>query len=223
MAFDRHVQVTEEIYAYVLDHSLAPDPVQRRVIAETRAMGRRAGMRIPAEQGALLTLLAGVVRPKVAVEVGTFTGYSALCIAKGLADGGRLLCCDVSTEWTAIALDAWREAGVADRIDLRIAPAAKTLDALPSHPHIDLAFIDADKAGYISYWEALVPRMRPHGLLIADNVLYDGDVLAPAPDSAAEAIHAFNTHVKADPRVEPVLLPVADGITLARVKALDEL
>jgi predicted O-methyltransferase YrrM len=223
MAFGKQVPVTEEIYAYVLDHSLAPDPAQRTVIDRTRAMGRSAGMQVPVEQGALLTLLAGVVRPTVAVEVGTFTGYSALCIAKGLADGGRLLCCDVSEEWTAVALDAWRDAGVADRIDLRIAPASETLDALPSHPHIDLAFIDADKAGYIAYWEALVPRMRPHGLLIADNVLYDGQVLKPAPGSAAEAIHAFNEHVQADPRVEPVLLPVADGITLARVKALNEL
>ncbi len=223
MAFDKHVQVTEEIYDYVLDHSLAPDAVQRTVIDRTRAMGRFANMQVPAEQGALLTILAGVIRPKTAVEVGTFTGYSALCIAKGLADGGRLLCCDISEEWTSIARDAWREAGVADRIDLRIAPALETLAALPSHPHIDLAFIDADKAGYISYWEALVPRMRPHGLLIADNVLYSGEVRKPEPGSAAEAIHAFNEHVKADPRVEPVLLPVADGITLARVKALDEL
>lgn len=223
MSFDKQVQVTAELYDYVLDHSIAPDEVQRGVIERTREMGRFAGLQVPAEQGALLTLLSGVVRPKVAVEVGTFTGYSALCIAKGLAEGGRLLCCDVSEEWTAIAREAWREAGVDDRIDLRIAPALETLDALPSHPHIDLAFLDANKDGYISYWEALVPRMRPNGLLIVDNVLYSGLVLKPGGDPTPEAVHAFNEHVRADPRVEPVMLPVADGVTLARVKALDEL
>ncbi|WP_406288186.1 O-methyltransferase [Embleya sp. NBC_00896] len=222
MSFDKQVQVTRELYDYMLDHSLAPDPVQRGVIERTRAMGRFAQLQVPAEQGALLTLLAGVVRPKVAVEVGTFTGYSALCIAKGLAEGGRLLCCDISEEWTEIAVEAWREAGVADRIDLRIAPALETLDALPSQPHIDLAFIDADKVGYISYWEALVPRMRPNGLLIADNVLYDGRVVKPQGEPTPEAVHAFNEHVKADRRIEQVVLPVADGITLARVKSLDE-
>ncbi|MFE3203891.1 O-methyltransferase [Embleya sp. NPDC055664] len=222
MSFDKQVRVTPELYDYVLDHSLAPDPAQRAVIERTRGMGGLAQLQVPAEQGALLTLLSGVVRPRVAVEVGTFTGYSALCIAKGLAADGRLLCCDVSEEWTEIARETWREAGVADRIDLRIAPALETLDALPSHPHIDLAFIDANKDGYISYWEALVPRMRPNGLLIADNVLYDGQVLKPNGDPTPAAVHAFNEHVKADRRVEPVMLPVADGITLARVKALDE-
>ncbi|OPC83634.1 SAM-dependent methyltransferase [Embleya scabrispora] len=222
MSFDKQVRVTPELYDYVLDHSLAPDPAQRTVIERTRGMGGLAGLQVPAEQGALLTLLSGVVRPRVAVEVGTFTGYSALCIAKGLAADGRLLCCDVSEEWTDIARETWREAGVADRIDLRIAPALETLDALPSHPHIDLAFIDANKDGYISYWEALVPRMRPNGLLIADNVLYGGQVLKPDGDPTPAAVHAFNEHVKADRRVEPVMLPVADGITLARVRALDE-
>ncbi|MGC0423445.1 O-methyltransferase [Embleya sp. AB8] len=222
MAFDKQVQVTHELYDYILDHSLAPDDVQRGVIERTRELGRFANLQIPAEQGALLTLLAGVIRPKVAVEVGTFTGYSALCIAKGLAEGGRLLCCDVSEEWTEIARAAWQKAGVADRIDLRIAPALETLDALPSHPHIDLAFLDANKDGYIAYWEALVPRMRPNGLLIADNVLYSGQVTRPEGAPTPEAVHAFNEHVKADRRVEPVILPVADGITLARVKGLDE-
>jgi len=222
MVFDKSVRLTEELHAYVLDHSLAPDPVQRGLIGRTRATGRYARMQVPAEQGALLSVLAGVVRPMVAVEVGTFTGYSALCIARGLAEGGRLVCCDVSEEWTSIAREAWREAGVEDRIDLRIAPALKTLDAMPSHPHIDLAFIDADKEGYISYWEALVPRMRPNGLLIADNVLYGGRVAAPHGDPTPGAVHAFNEHVRADPRVEPVMLSVADGVTLARVRALNE-
>jgi caffeoyl-CoA O-methyltransferase len=162
-------------------------------------------------------LLVSVLGTRRAVEVGTFTGYSALCIARGLAPGGTLLCCDVSEEWTAIGRQAWERAGVADRIELRIAPAAETLATLPTEPHIDLAFIDADKEGYIAYYEELVPRLRPHGLLLVDNVLWSGAVVDPKADDAnTRAIRAFNDHAAADPRTDTVMLPIADGLTLAR-------
>jgi len=151
------------------------------------------------------------------VEVGTFTGYSGLCIARGLAEGGSLLCCDVSAEWTAIGIDAWREADLDDRIDLRIAPALQTLQALPTDPVIDLAFIDADKTGYLDYWEELVPRVRPGGVLLADNVLWSGRVLDPGDtEDDTEALRVFNDMVAADDRVEVVLLTAFDGLTIAR-------
>jgi len=152
-----------------------------------------------------------------AVEVGTFTGASALAIARGLPPGGRLLCCDVSEEWTAVGRRAWERAGVADRIELRIAPAAETLAALDPAPVVDLAFIDADKGGYIAYHDDLVPRLRPGGLLLVDNTLWGGrvtDAMSDDPDTIA--IRAYNDHAAADDRVDTVLLPLADGLTLCR-------
>ncbi|MGW0659438.1 O-methyltransferase [Streptodolium elevatio] len=218
MSLSKNVQITEALYTYILDHSTPPDAVQEELIERTRtSLGNRAGMQIPPEQGTFLTLLTKLVAPRFAVEVGTFTGYSALAIARGLPEGGRLLCCDVSEEWTAVAREAWLKAGVTDRVELRIAPALDTLNSLPTSPHIDMAFVDANKDGYVEYWEALIPRMTPGALVLADNVLYSGDVVSPAPGGAAEAVHRFNEHVRADPRVEAVILPVADGLTFARV------
>jgi caffeoyl-CoA O-methyltransferase len=174
-------------------------------------------MQVAPEQGAFLTILTASLGVRRAVEVGTFTGYSALCIARGLAEGGELLCCDVSEEWTALARQAWQRAGVADRVTLRIAPAVETLRSLPSQPHLDLAFIDADKPGYRAYAEELIPRMRPGGLLLVDNVLWGGSVLDPRSDRRdVEHIRAFNDWLAAEPRVECVLLPIADGLTVAR-------
>jgi len=206
------------VAGYVADHAAAPDDVLHDLRAETReATGGAAGMQISADQGALLTLLTGLSGAGFAVEVGTFTGYSSICIARGLRPGGRLLCCDVSEEFTAIARRAWERAGLTDRIELRLAPAAETLGALPDGEHIDLAFIDADKEGYPTYWEALVPRLRPGGLLLVDNVLWSGRVADPgADDDTTTVIRAFNDLVAADDRVESVILPVADGLTLAR-------
>jgi caffeoyl-CoA O-methyltransferase len=150
-----------------------------------------------------------------AVEVGTFTGLSSIAIARGLPADGRLICCDVSAEFTAVAERYWARAGLADRIELRLGPAADTLAALPAEPWLDLAFIDADKTGYPTYWELLVPRMRPGGLIVVDNVLRHGQVIAPV-DAEAHAIVAFNQQVLADPRTDAVMIPVADGLTLAR-------
>jgi len=209
--------LSPDLHAYVVAHGTPPDAVQQALIEETATLGDIAGMQIAPEQGALLTLLVALLGATNVVEVGTFTGYSALCLARGLPPGGRLLCCDISEEWTAIARRSWERAGVADRIDLVIAPALDTLRALPAGAPIDVAFIDADKPGYIAYHDEIVPRLRPGGLLVVDNVLWSGAVTDPtATDDNTEAIRAFNDHACVDPRTDTVMLPVADGITLLR-------
>ena len=206
-----------EIHEYLVAHGTPPDAVQQQLIARTAELGGISMMQISPEQGAFMTLLTKLVDPQFAVEVGTFTGYSALCIARGLSAGARLLCCDVSEEWTAVARDAWAEAGVADRIDLRIAPATETLAALPADTVIDLAFIDADKPNYANYSEAILSRMKPGGLILVDNVLWGGAVIdAAADDENTVAIRAFNDMVAADERVESVMIPLGDGITFLR-------
>ncbi len=209
--------LSPELHAYLVEHGTAPDAVQRELIEETRALGGVSLMQVAPEQGAFLTLLTAALGVRRAVEVGTFTGYSALCIARGLPDDGRLLCCDVSEEWTSIARRAWRKAGVDSKIELRIAPAAETLAALPGEGTLDLGFIDADKGGYPTYYEEILKRLRPGGLILVDNVLWGGRVVDPEADDANTlAIRAFNDQVAADPRVECVMLPVADGLTLLR-------
>lgn len=214
----RSLPVTAELVDYAVAHGSFPvDDVLADLRTETAALGRAAGMQIGPDQGQLLTFLARLVGARRAVEVGTFTGYSSLCIARGLAADGRLLCCDVSEEWTAVGRRAWARAGMADRIELRIAPAVETLRALPADEPIDLAFIDADKGGYLDYWHELVPRVRPGGLLLADNVLWSGRIDDPAvTDPDTVALRAFNDAVAADERVDVVVLPAFDGLTLAR-------
>jgi len=218
MADIRTLPVTAELIDYVVDHGTWPvDEVLADLHAETAALGRVAGMQVGADQGQLLTLLTRVVDAHRAVEVGTFTGYSSLCIARGLAPGGTLLCCDVSEEWTAIARRAWARAGVDDRIELRIAPAVETLRALPTDEPLDLVFIDADKPGYPAYWEELVPRVRPGGLLLVDNVLWSGSITDEnRTDENTVALRAFNDAVAADDRVDVAILPAFDGLTIAR-------
>ncbi|MFJ2822693.1 O-methyltransferase [Streptomyces toxytricini] len=210
------VRITEDVYAYLLAQTDPPTPVQARLTERTRGLGGPSVMQVPHEQARFLTLLALLTGARRIVEVGTFTGYSTLALAEGLAPGGRVLTCDISPEWTSIAREAWVEAGVADRIDLRIAPALETLRGLPPDQEIDLVFLDADKAGYRAYWDELVPRVRPGGLLLADNTLFGGDAARPDAGGNALAIREFNAHVRADRRVESVLLPVADGLTFAR-------
>jgi caffeoyl-CoA O-methyltransferase len=211
--------LTADLASYLVGHGSPPDALQLALIDETAALGPIAGMQVAPEQGAFLTLLTRLIGARSAVEVGTFTGYSALCIARGLPADGHLLCCDVSEEWTAIARKAWDAAGVADRIELKIAPAADTLRALPHDQTIDLAFIDADKPGYPVYYEELLARLRPNGVLLVDNVLWGGRVMqADADDDNTKAIKAFNDMVAADDRVEAVMLPISDGLTLCRKK-----
>jgi len=213
----RTIDLTEELLDYVIANGSAPDPVTQELIDETYAkLPDEAGMQIGPDQARLLTMLAKIVGARHAVEVGTFTGFSAIAIARGLVDGGKLICCDISTEFTEIAKRYWARAGVDDRIELRIGPAADTLAALPDEPYLDLTFIDADKGGYPRYWDETVRRTRTGGLIIVDNVLRGGRVIDPAPDAEVRAIVEFNKLVLGDDRVDAMVLPLADGITLAR-------
>ncbi len=213
----RSFLLDDALHRYVLDHTVAPDPVLVRLTERTRLLGDIAGMQIGPDQAALLTMLTRFAGVTNAVEIGTFTGTSALCVARGLVPGGHLLCCDVSEEWTAIGREAWAAAGVDDRIELRIAPAVDTLRALPTEAIIDLAFVDADKPGYLDYYEELVPRLRPGGWVIADNSLWGGAVTNPdANDRDTEAIRAYNRRAADDERVDTVLLALADGLTVSQ-------
>lgn len=213
------VSIDRQTYDYLLRQAEPPTPAQAHLIDRTNDLGESAEMQIPHEQAVFFTLLTRMTDARLVVEVGTYTGYSTLAFARGLPPEGRVITCDISTEWGVLAKEVWSEAGVDHQIDLRIGPAAETLRALPVHPGIDIAFIDADKVGYIEYWELLVPRVRPGGVLLADNVLYYGDAARPDPTGNARAIDLFNQHVRADDRVESVLLPIADGLTVARKKA----
>ncbi len=209
--------LSPEVHAYLVEHGTPPDAVQRELIEETRRLGGVSVMQIAPEQGAFMTWLARALGARRAVEIGTFTGYSALCLARGLGEEGRLLCCDVSEEWTAIARRAWEKAGVADRIELRIGPAVETLRALPAEPLFDLAFIDADKVSYADYVEEIAARMPRGGVILVDNVLWSGNVVRPEADDAnTVALRAFNARLRDDDRFDRVMLPVADGLTLLR-------
>lgn len=213
----RSFLLDDRLNDYVVGHTEPADPVLVRLTERTAALGDVAGMQVGPDQAALLTMLTRFAGVRSAVEVGTFTGTSALCIARGLADGGRLLCCDVSEEWTAIAREAWAEAGVDDRIDLRIAPGIETLSALPADETIDLAFIDADKPGYLGYYEQLVPRLRPGGWIVADNTLWSGTIVDPeVTDEHTEALRAYNDRAASDDRVMTVVLALADGLTVSQ-------
>lgn len=180
-------------------------------------VGALAGMMISEEQGLFLRILVAATNAKQVVEVGTFTGYSAACMAAALPADGRLLCCDVSEEWTSIGARYWRRSGLSDRIDLRIAPALDTLRALSSDPPVDFAFVDADKDNYVDYFEALLPKLRSNGLLAFDNVMWHNWMMDAAnQDAETIGIREFNDHVLGDPRVETVMLHVGDGLTLIR-------
>ncbi|WP_433433685.1 O-methyltransferase [Nonomuraea sp. CA-141351] len=200
---------------YVFAHSTSPDPLLEELAKETaEATGDAATMQISPDQGTFLTMITQLVAPQVVVEVGTFTGYSSVCIARGLS-GGRLHCFDVSEEWTSIARRYWHEAGVADRVTLTLGPALETLAAFDQP--IDLAFLDADKGNYPGYYELLMERLRPGGLILADNTLRRGYVADPAHDEATTVeIRQFNDLVIEDPRVTVLMLPVADGMTMIR-------
>ncbi|WP_202879291.1 O-methyltransferase [Nocardioides cynanchi] len=210
--------VSPAINDYLLAHSEPADDVLRDLAEEThRELAGQSGMQISHDEGELLTMLVRLVGARRAVEVGTFTGYSSICIARGLPDDGHLLCCDVSEEFTSVARRYWERAGLAGRISLELGPALETLRALPPGRDLDFAFIDADKTGYAAYFEEIVTRVRPGGLVVLDNMLRDGRVLEPRNDDD-RAIHALNEALLADDRVDVVLLPVRDGVSLARVR-----
>jgi len=209
--------LTPEIHQYLVAHGTPPDDVQQALIERTSELGGISMMQIAPEQGAFMTILTRLLGVRNAVEIGTFTGYSSLCIARGLADGGTLVCCDVSDEWTSIGQEYWERAGVADRIDLRIAPALETIATLPDGEHVDLVFIDADKENYANYYDALLPRVRQNGVILVDNTLWSGAVIDKSrDDSSTVAIRAFNDMVAADDRVDTVQLAISDGLTLLR-------
>ena len=212
------IGLSEELHAYVVEHGTPPDAVLERLTKRTRdVIGPLAVMQIAPEQGAFMTWLARVAGARDAIEIGTFTGYSAICIARGLSENGKLLCLDVSEEWTAIAREAWAEAGLEERIELRLGPAADSLAAIPPGGQFDLAFVDADKTGYETYLELLHPRLRKGGLLLVDNVLWQGSVIDDErQDEDTRAIRAFNSARIADERWDRVLLPISDGLTLLR-------
>jgi predicted O-methyltransferase YrrM len=203
---------------YVLEHSSPADELLRDLAQETReALPDESGMQVSHDEGGLLTMLARLTGARRAVEVGVFTGYSSICIARGMAADGHLLACDVSEEFTSIARRYWKRAGLEDRIELRIGPALDTLRALPAEPVLDLAFIDADKTSYPLYYEELVTRLRPGGVVVLDNVLQGGWVLDPATKNASvQAVRQTNDKVASDDRVEAVMLPLRDGVTIAR-------
>ncbi len=221
--FSKILPLTPQLCDYAVAHGTPPDEVLAELTRRTHALGDIARMQISAEQGAFLWWLVRALEPKLAVEIGTFTGYSAIWIARGLPAGGRLLCCDISREWTDVAREFWERAGVSDRIDLVLAPAVETLAGLDAWANsgtdaaaqVDFAFIDADKGSYVEYYEALVPRLSRKGVIAVDNVLWSGRVIdADDVSSDTQALRDFNRHVAADPRVAQVVLPIADGLTL---------
>ncbi|HEY7944947.1 MAG: O-methyltransferase [Burkholderiales bacterium] len=209
----------DAVERYVAQEIARETPVQRRLRAETAGMPH-GGMQIGADQGALLALLAKLVGARRALEIGTFTGYSALAVASALPPDGKLICCDVSEEWTGVARRYWQEAGVAERIELRLAPASDTLAALLRQggaDTFDLAFIDANKASYDAYYEACLKLVRPGGAIALDNMLWSGKVADPAVhDEDTDALRALNAKIRDDTRVDACLLTVGDGVMLAR-------
>ena len=215
----RSFLLTPELADYVRASSERLDPVLADLVAETAAMGERGEasptMQIAPEQGVFLQLLTAALGARRAIEIGTFTGFSALCIARGLAEGGSLLCLDRSEEWTAVARRYWARAGLADRIELRLGDARETLRTLPAEPAFDVAFVDADKTGYAAYVDELHPRMSANGVVLLDNTLWSGRVLHPESEDD-RALVALNAALAVDPRWETVLLPVADGLTVLR-------
>jgi caffeoyl-CoA O-methyltransferase len=213
--------LSPKVHEYLLSHGSRPDEIGQGLIDATTALGGISMMQIAPEQGALMTLITRLMGVRRAIEVGTFTGYSALCVARGLPEDGELICCDVSVEWPAIGQPFWERAQVADRIDLRIGPAIETLRSLTGADEgsFDLAFIDADKPSYRDYCEELLRLVRRGGLILVDNVLWNGAVVEKRnQESNTVAIRAFNDWIAADDRVESVMLPISDGLTFIRVR-----
>jgi predicted O-methyltransferase YrrM len=213
----RTINLTDDVVAYVHRYGVREHPVLAALRERTAPLPEH-NMQIGPDQGALMALLVKLIGARRILEIGTFTGYSSTAMALAMPPDGRMLCCDVSREWTDIARRAWADAGVEDRIELRLAPATETLATL-TDKSFDLSFIDADKPNYDAYYEGCLRVVRPGGLILIDNVLWSGDVASPAVDNDnVRAIRALNAKIAADERVDHVLLPVADGLTLARVR-----
>lgn len=216
---NRTVNLNDRLYNYLLEHSSREDALLRRLREETAKLPM-AMMQISPEQGQFMNLLTEIVGARRVIEVGTFTGYSSICVARALPANGHLICCDVSEEYTSIARRYWAEAGLTDRITLKIAPALKTLDALIAageDGQYDLAFIDADKSNYEGYYERVLRLLRQGGVIMVDNVLWGGAVADPAvTDEDTTAIRRLNDKLHKDERISMSLVPIGDGVTLAR-------
>ncbi len=214
----KFIQLTDELHDYVIRHGAREDAALIQLREETAALGEISSMQISPDQGALMTLLVRLAGARRALELGTFTGYSAICIARGLGGGGKLIACELDPERAEEARSNFTEAGVAERIEIRVGPAAETLASLREEngEPFDFAFIDADKVSYPGYYETCLELLRPGGLIVLDNMLRGGDVLDPAEDAeGTRAIAELNARIQADGRVEIAMLAVADGITLA--------
>ena len=211
----RTLPFSPELYQYLVQHGTPPDDVLDDLSSETQSLGGVSRMQIPPDQGAFLMLLTKLISPRVAIEIGTFTGYSAIWIARGLPADGRLICMDINREWTDIARRYWTRAGLEGKITLKLGAALETLGELPDDAPVDLAFIDADKPSYADYYEALVPRLSQQGAILVDNVLWSGQVV-DASDTERDtlALREFNRHVAGDPRTQQVVLPIGDGVSL---------
>jgi predicted O-methyltransferase YrrM len=220
MTDGKFLRLTPELYNYLVAHGGNHDALLAQLADETaQRMGGVAMMQISPEQGTLMTILARAIGARHAIELGTFTGYSAICVARALPPDGSLLCCDVSAEWTAIARRYWEKAGLSHKITLKLAPALDTLRALPANEVFDFAFIDADKSNQLAYYEEILNRLRPNGLILIDNVLWNGEVLNRRNQTAdTRAIRELNDFLPSDNRIDVVMLPIADGITICRKK-----
>jgi caffeoyl-CoA O-methyltransferase len=214
----KYIALTDPLYRYLVNcRSHASDPVLESLRSETDSLGDISKMQISQEQGSFMSLLVAATGAKSAVEVGTFTGYSSICIARGLSQTGRLVCIDESKEWTDIAQRYWAQASVDQRIELRLGPAIPLLQKLEPGLTFDFAFIDAAKTEYEAYYELLLPRIPTNGLILFDNMLWGGRLGAgPITESSGRAIDALNHKLAHDDRVESVLLPIADGLQLCR-------
>lgn len=218
----KYTALDDDLHAYLVAHGARQDTVLRRVQEETAAMGDIAEMQIAPDQGAFMTLLARAIGAREALEIGTFTGYSAICIARGLGAGGRLVCCELSEEFAEAAARNAEAAGVAERVEIIVGPAADTLRALPEGDLFDLVFIDADKPGYPTYYEEALGRTRTGGLILLDNVFGGGQIAKPDDEvsegwrESVAALRALNDRLVADERVDLAMVGIADGLTILR-------
>jgi len=214
----RHLNVDDALYQYLIEHSVREHPAQTALRAATAAHPH-AGMQIGPDQGQLLALLVKLIGARRCIEIGVFTGYSALSVALALPDDGRVLACDINDDYTRIGLPFWQQAGVAHKIDLKLAPALQTLDAELAAGQAgayDFAFIDADKSSYDAYYERCLQLLRPGGLIALDNMLWSGSVARPADSDDTRALQRLNDKLHRDERIDVSLLPIGDGLTLAR-------
>jgi predicted O-methyltransferase YrrM len=216
LAYDKFISITPEMHRYAVEHSSFRDGVVPEVEQAGEDMGDLAAMQIAGDQAAFMTVVVASVGARTALEVGTFLGYGAIAIARGLPDDGRLLCCELDEEYAGRAREHLEKAGLAGKVDFRIGPALESLRAMDSSEQFDFAFIDADKTEYVDYFEETLPRMRPNGLIMLDNTLRGGTVLEPGDSESARVTAELNDRLATDDRVDVALLGVADGITLVR-------